>query len=261
MIRIRGGSGLGDSLYVRPVAEQFVRAGRQVTVMSDYPEVFSGAALRVEPFTRSGCNKIAHYSIRRNCPETNQWQDICISAGVENLALSFRWEIKNTLLTRDLLAMAAGKPVVMVNGGRPPMGRADGYAREMLPTRDAFDAALLALEDCFTVEVGKGNEIYPLSADVDLADRTSPADLLDIASISAGLVGQCSFMIPLAEALDKPLLVVWAAQGLISGTEFIRQCTPQKILSKASSRYVMDNWPVEKIEEVAHEFRQSFASR
>lgn len=256
MKRIRGGSGLGDAIYLRPVADHFLKAGHQVVVMSDYREVFHGSNARVEPFTRANCNVVAHYTTRKNCPSTNQWQDIAINAGIEGLALSFKWEVANEVLVKDLQAMAAGKPIVMVNGGRHPMGRADGYARELLPERRAFDAVLAGLEGCFTVEVGKGNELYPLVADCDLSDRTSVSDLLDIASIASGLVGQCSFMIPLAEAFDKPLLVVWAHQGLTSGTEFIRQCTPQKILSKPTSHFVMDDWTDEQIKEAVGAFRQ-----
>jgi hypothetical protein len=63
-------------------------------------------------------------------------------------------------------------------------------------------------------------------------------------------------MIPLAEAFDKPLLVVWASAGLTSGTDFIRLCTPEKILSKASSRWVMDDWPEEQMTEAALAFRR-----
>jgi hypothetical protein len=253
--RVRGGRGLGDALYVRPVAEHFVRAGEQVTVCSDHEDVFIGSGARVERFTRDGCNVVAHYTHGKANPNTNQWQDVCALAGVGDLAMSFKWEIQRPDLVRDLQAMAGGKPIIMVNGGRAPMGRHDGFADEMLPQRSAFDAVLSALSGCFTVEVGKGAELYPLTADVDLADRTTVADLLDIATISAGLVGQCSFVIPLAEAFDKPLLCVWAARGLVSKTEFIRLCTPQKILSKPSSRFVMDDWQADRIAEASHAFR------
>lgn len=254
MISIRGGRGLGDALYVRPVVEHFVRLGEQVAVRSDYADVFVGSGAKVEPFCRPGATVVAHYVSRKQF-QTNQWEDVCISAGVPGLELSFRWEVKNHLLARDLLAMAKGRPIVMVNGGRPPMNRADGFGDEMLPRRAAFDAVLDALREagCFLVEVGKGAELYPLTADVDLADRTTVSDLLDIAWIAHGLVGQCSFMIPLAEAFDKPLLVVWASRGLVSKEPFIRQCRPEKILSKATSRFVMDDWPVEQIQEVARD--------
>ncbi len=258
MKKIRGGSGLGDSIYCRPVAEHFVRAGHRVVVMSNFPQVFIGSGAAVEPFTRLGTNVLAHYTSRKANLDTNQWQDVAINAGAPGIALSFKWEVQNRLLVDDLKAMARGKPIIMVNGGRPPMDRTDGYGIEMLPRREAFDTVLAALEGCFTVEVGKGTELYPLTADVDLNGRTSPADLLDIASVASGLVGQCSFMIPLAEALDKPLLCVWAAKGLVSRTLYIQQCTPQKVLSKPSSRWVMDDWSEQRIQEAAHAFRDLF---
>ncbi|MBI3150073.1 MAG: hypothetical protein HYZ17_16335 [Betaproteobacteria bacterium] len=253
-MRIRSGSGLGDSIYLRPVVDYYVRKGHQVVAMSNFPDIFIGSGAKVEPFTRNNTNVLAHYTAGKARAGTNQWQDICHSARVGDLPLSFKWEIQRPELVRDLKAMARGKPIIMINGGRHPMGRKDGFGDEMLPRRAAFDAALAALGDCFTIEVGQGAELYPLTADVDLADRTSVADLLDIAAIASGLVGQCSFMIPLAEAFDKPLLCVWAAKGLISKTEFIRLCTPQKILSKPSSCYVMDDWPAERIQETARAF-------
>ncbi len=256
MLRLRGGRGLGDALYVRPVAEHFVRRSEEVRVCSDYRDVFEGSGAYVEPFARTGCNVVAHYVSRKQYAETNQWQDVCISAGAPpDLALSFRWEPQNQRLIRSIRAAADGRPIIMVNGGRPPMARADGFANDMLPRREAFDAVLAALKEqgCFLVECGKGLELYPLTADMDLADRTSVSDLLDIAWIAGGLVGQCSFMIPLAEAFDKPLMVVWASKGLESREQFIRLCTPQKILSKPTSSYVMDNWPIEQIAEAARD--------
>lgn len=257
MKRIRGGSGLGDSLYVRPVAEYFVRAGEQVTVMSDYADVFINSGVTVQPFRRDTCNVVAHYTRGKDNPNTTQWTDVCTSAGVGDLALSFAWAVRNQALMGKLTARAAGRPIIMVNGGRPPMGRADGYAAEMLPAQRAFDAVLGALSDCFIVEVGKGNENYPLKADYNLSDRTAVSDLLDIATIARALVGQCSFMIPLAECFDKPLLAVWSVRGLVSSTPYIRQCTPCKLLSKPTSSYVMDDISDEGLQAATREWFHS----
>lgn len=258
MKHVRGGSGFGDSIYVRAVAEHLLRQGNRVRVRSDYPEVFAGLQVDVERFVRDpSCNVIAHYSGRKEAAGTNQWQDICITAGVGEIPLAISWQITNRPLVSAIKARADGRPIIMVNGGRPPMGRTDGYGYEMLPAREAFYAAQDALRDCFMVKVGKGPELYPLAADLDLSGETTPAEAMDVAYISKGMLGQCSFMIPLAEALDKPLVVVWAAAGLTSGTQFIRLCTPQKILSKETSHFVMDDWQPEQIAEaVRGAFRQ-----
>lgn len=254
-MRIRGGAGLGDAIYIRPIAEHFVRAGEKVTVCSGYPEVFLGSGAAVEPFDRFNIQVLAHYVNGKRDTTTNQWQDICKSAGV-SVPLRFNWQVRNPQLLEAIKTDAAGRPLILVHGGRTPMGRTDGFGAELLPKRDAFTAALAALKGCFLVRVGKGADLYPLPVDVDMNGGTSVSDLLDMATICAGVVGQCSFAIPLAEVFDKPLLVVWAAHGMQSNMHpYIRAITPQKVLSKPTSRFVVDDWPVEKIHEAARTFR------
>lgn len=255
MKRIRGGSGLGDSIYQRPIVDYFVRRGEGVTVCSDYPDVFDGSDARVEPFGKNNINVLAHYVLGKNNSATNQWQDICASARVGDLDLYIDWPTKNFGLVNKLRDMAAGRAIIVVHGGRVPMARTDGFGKELLPEKAAFDATLAALPGCFTVRVGKGADLYPLDVDLDLNGSTSVSDLLDLGGLCDGLIGQCSYVIPLAEAFNKPLLCVWAAAGMHHQRHpYIQQITPQKVLSKASSAFVMDDWPAEKIEEAARSF-------
>lgn len=255
-MRIRGGAGLGDAIYIRPIAEHFVRAGEKVTVCSGYPDVFLGSGAAVEPFDRFNIQVLAHYVGGKRDTTTNQWQDICRSAGV-SVPLRFDWQVRNPQLLEAIKADAGGRSLVLVHGGRTPMGRTDGFGKELLPQKSAFDAALGAVGDsCFLVRVGKGADLYPLDVDVDLNGSTSVSDLLDIASICDGVIGQCSFAIPLAEVFDKPLLVVWAAHGMQSNMHpYICQITPQKVLSKPTSSFVVDDWTVDAIQEAARTFR------
>lgn len=249
MKRIRGGSGLGDSLYLRPICDQFAKLG-PVTALSDYPDVFIGSGIKVEPFRRHSFDVVAHYVGGKNQPATSIWDDVCESAGVKT-ELRFNWVVRNEELVRDLRGWADGRPFILAHGGREPMGRKDKFGRELLPTREAFAATLAALSDCFIVGIGKDEPIYPLSVHKDLHGKTSVSDLLDLAASCDGIVGQCSFAIPLAEIFDKPFLGVWASSGLASREPFIRTITPQKMLTKLSSRYVMDDWPQAQIIEMA----------
>lgn len=253
MNRIRGGRGLGDSLYIRPIAEHFVRQGRRVTVLSDYPDVFIGAGVKVEAFNRNDANIVAHYVSRKTKPGTNQWQDVCMSAGV-SVPLRFDWTVRNTALVAALKQKAAGRPIIVVHGGRAPMGRTDGFGRDLLPAKAAFDAALAALHGCFTVQIGNAPQIYPLAAELSLNGSTSVADLLDIGSVCDGVVAQCSFAVPLAEVFDKPLLAIWSSRAAKSNTLFICQTTPEKVLSAPKDRFVMDDWPAERVAELARAF-------
>lgn len=255
MKRIRGGSGLGDALYVRPIAEYFIRQGEKVTVCSDYADVFAGSGAIVEQFGRTNISVLAHYTQGKSDPSTTQWQDVCRSAGV-TVPLQFDWAVKNQKLVDDLRAKAEGRPIMVVHGGRAPMGRTDGFGAELLPDRRAFDAVLSELRDCYLVRIGKGTQLYQLPVNIDLNGGTSVTDLLDVASICDGMAAQCSFAVPLAEVFDKPLLAIWSARGLCASHAYVKTITPQKILSKPTSRFVMDDWSDEKIQGAAHAFRQ-----
>lgn len=254
MNKIRGGRGLGDALYIRPIAEALVKSGGPVVALSDYADVFNGSGARVEPFNRNGGNIIAHYVHGKQNPHTTQWQDVCRSAGI-TVPLRFEWKTRTTVLLDGLREQAAGRPIIIVHGGRAPMDRMDGFGMELLPEKSAFHAALNALDDCYLVQVGKAPQIYPLPTHVDLNGSTSVADLLDIASICDGIVAQCSFAIPLAEVFDKPLLAIWSAKAAKSATEFIALTTPKKVLSSPRDTYVMDSWTAKNIREVVREFR------
>ena len=252
MKRIRGGSGLGDSVYLRPIVDHFVRTDEVVQVCSDYPDIFIGSGADVQPFGRNNINVLGHYVAGKSNPNTNQWQDVCNAAHVGALELKFEWQVINWSLVDDLRTQAGGRSIVLIHGGRAPMGRTDGFGAELLPDCRAFNAALFALKECLTVQVGKADQIYRLKADVDLNGATSVSDLLDIASICDGWLAQCSFAVPLAECFDKPLLAVWASRGLAPGRHaYIQQITPQKVLSKPTSHFVVDDWPTHKIREAA----------
>jgi hypothetical protein len=252
--RIRGGRGFGDALYVRPITEFFVKAGNRVTVMSDYTDVFRDSGVTVEPFNRNRIDVTAHYTTGKHNPRTTQWQDVCRSAGVQT-PFSFTWNIRGRALLDRVLGEAKGKPIILVNGGREPMNRIDGFGRSLLPERCVFDNLLSCFGDCFTVRIGKGRAIYPVKCDLDLSDATKVADVLDLAQIAAGVIGQCSFAIPLGEVFDKPVLVLWSYRIEKSPQPFIACMTPRKLLSKPSSAFVRDDAGVKGIEDAAAEFR------
>ena len=251
--RIRGGRGFGDAIYVRPIAEYFARLEYRVTVMSDYADVFIGSGVEVEPFNRDRINVTAHYTLGKHDPRTTQWQDVCRSAGVET-PFCFTWSLRGSALLDQVIGKAKGKPIILVNGGREPMNRIDGFGRSLLPERCVFDHLLSCFGDCFTVRIGKGRAIYPVKCDLDLSDATKVADVLDLTQIAAGVIGQCSFAIPLGEVFDKPVLVLWSHGIEKSPHPFIACMTPAKLLSKPTSAFVRDDVGVKGIEQAAAEF-------
>lgn len=253
MRRIRGGRGLGDSIYLRPFVDHFLRRGEQVTVLSEYPEIFAGLQCTVDRFdrSRSKWNVLAHYTRGKAVPSTTQWEDICNSAGVA-LPLAITWTCRNPALVQELRAMAKGRPIVLVHAGRTH----EWAGTALLPKPEAFAAVLAGFRDCFTVAIGKGARRYSVPVSLDMQDRTSVSDLIDLAQDCAAIVGQCSYAVPLAEVFDKPLIGVWAADGMkASQHPFVRQVTPRKVLSKPSSMAVIDDWSDAQIRVEVDAFR------
>jgi len=255
-MRIRGGSGLGDSVYIRPVAEYFIQQGIDVTVMSNYGPLFDGSGASVKPFKKYDIDVIAHYASHRRRQETNQFQDVCETAGIPQIPLTFSWTVSDQQKIDAIRELAAGRKIILVHGGREPLGRGDGLGLDMMPRQQAYQRLLDELADCFTVRIGMGKHFYNLQTSIDLVDKTGIAELVDLFRVCDGVVTQCGNPIPLAECFDKPVLVLFGAAGLNSGHPIIRLVTPAKVLCKPSSTYAVDDWNVEKIKDAVSGFRQ-----
>lgn len=243
MIRIRGGSGLGDSLYVQAIARYLVGQGERLEVCSDWPDVFRPlrSAVTVSPFRRREIDRLAHYAGRRAIAGTTQFEDCCLSAGVpRTTALQLDWQIDEELRLHRLIDRPA---IIAVQLPRAPMGRTDGYGRDLLPDCGVLQRIIYRLvRDAAIIQVGAGEPLYHFTGvDLDFANCTTVPELLDIAAQVDGFVGYPSFVIPLAESLGKPALIVWSRAGLRSAREPVRQMTPQKLLHGPLSRFVIDD--------------------
>jgi hypothetical protein len=258
---IRAGSGLGDSLYLQSVARHLAARGEQLLVRSDFPDVFRPLAgkVAVAPFTRLGVDIVAHYTTRKGSPGTDQFQDACINAGIrEQVELRLDWQVQNRALVDRVQRQAAGRPIVCLQLARAPMARTDGFGKELLPDCRVIQRIVDRVgEGAFVVLVGSGQSLFKFEGvGLDLSGQTSVADLIDVASIASGFVGYVSFIVPLAESLGKPALLVWSARGLRAPLRYVRQVTPQKVLHGQTCSWVMDDWEEKKLAEAVDAFRR-----
>lgn len=234
MLSIRGGSGLGDALYLQSVARYLVELGHSVEACCNWPEVFLplGDRVRVTGFRRTSIDRLAHYSMRRQYA-TTQWEDVCISAGIPtDTPLRLDWE-RTGVFVNDVIDRAAGKPIVLVQMPRAPFARKDGYGEELLPDCNVIQRVIDALSDCFVVQIGLGMPVFAFERlSLDLKNRTSVSDLIDLAQACDGFVGPVSFIVPLAESLEKRVLLIWSRRGLHSKHEPVRRITPTKIIHR-----------------------------
>ncbi len=253
---------MGDGMYVRAVCEHLAKTHSDITACTNYPELFDGTGIGTAPFSRQNIDRLAHYSARKAKTDSCQWDDVCDAAQIPRIPLKIAHQVRNRAMIERLRIFADGKPMILVHGGRVPMGRTDGFGKELLPNVEAFGAVLEALHDCFLIQIGNAEQVYALDCDITLNGSTTVTDLLDLGLACDGVVAQCSFAVPLAEVFDKPFLAVWAARGMAMGVHpYIRAIKPAKILSKPTSLHVVDDWTPEKIRGVACGFRFLVGSR
>lgn len=212
-----------------------METGRRPQVCTPFPDLFRPIAGMIDlaPYRRVNVDRVAHYISRKSNPATDQFVDCCISAGIDEIVdLWLDWVPSNLRLLARL--KKSGKPVVIVQMPRHPMGRTDGYGLELLPDCAVIQRAIDQIGDrAFKVQVGQGEPLHRFSGlDLDLANSTSVTDLIDVAYGCDGALGYCSFIVPLAESLFKPALLVWARKGMRSGNPFIRSIVPSKIIHR-----------------------------
>ncbi len=239
MKRIRGGRGLGDTLYVRGVVELL---GKKVQVCSDFPELFSDLDVETDVFSRHNINYLAHYCKRKE-ENTNQWEDCCIQAGIDPAPLRFSWVGNDDF-----------KGATIIASPRIPMNRKDGFGKEILPDKDAFQQICESIGGP-RILVGE-KPVFPVPHDVDLTGKTSVTDLMDMGYSCDRLVGQCSWIIPLAEGFNKPLLAIWSHRIEESEHQYVRRIYPRKILSGERSEFLYDDWDEAHIDQAVFDFSQ-----
>lgn len=266
---IRGGSGLGDALYLQAVARHLLGRGERLEVCCDWPEVFAplarryGERLVLAPFRKHRIERLATYAMRRGVAGSDQFQDCCIQAGIaEPVELKLDWQPSNSPLSDGVeLYARQHRPLLLVALPRTPFGRrSDGYGLEFLPEFALIQRVILRLRaaGATVVQVGRGAPLYRYAGlDFDLANVTSVSELLDLAAVADGMLGQCSFFVPLAESLAKPALLVWSRRGLNSANRIIRQLTPAKVLHAPSSAFVIDDCHELELESAVDAFHRA----
>jgi hypothetical protein len=241
---------------MQSVVRHLLDCGQELQVCTDYPEVFLPVKDRVsfDAFSRHNIDILAHYTTRKKDQTTTQWEDVCSTAKIPVVDLRLDWTVQNVRLTETI---DRTRPLFAVLIPRAPMGRKDGFGKELLPKGDVIQKLINGLN---TVQVGSGKPLYDLSVTVDMTNKTSITDMIDIVSVCDGVIGYPSFMIPLAESLNKPGLFVWAREGLNAKGWFVRAITPDKLLHKPN-HFIVDDWSQHSIDEVMAEFLSVFDKR
>lgn len=251
MKAIRCGRGLGDSIYLESVVRHLIeKTGEKYLVASDWPDVFKplGDSVKVVPFRRQNIDILAHYASRKKYPQYTQFRDCCINAGIqEEVELRLDWKP----------TWGISEPFILVGLPRSPMGRTDGFGAEILPDCRVIQKVIDRYRGKYTiVQIGAGEALHKFDGiDIDLANKTSVSELLDLFHGCSGVIGYVSFVLAAAEAMHKPAFMVWSRAGLNSKDEYIRKITPRKIIEHPhSTKFVIDDCTEQELEDAALAF-------
>jgi hypothetical protein len=255
---IRGPSGLGDAIYVNSIAQEFLKFNTNVAIRTKYQDVFKYLPVKTVPYSKGGGDREFNYGGRsRQRNDTNQWQDLLIAARLDqNTPMHTKWELTNHELADKIRTSADGRPVMVLSMPHRIFGdRQDDYGQEIQPNWKRFIAILReAHKKYYIVQIGRGHICYRFDdIDLDWANRTSVSDVMDFGIIGDFFLGQCGFIIPLAEGMDKPLFTIFSANCLASKDPFLNNITGKKVLSGKKSHWSFDN--LKHDEEIIEKFK------
>lgn len=239
MLILHGSLGLGDAIYMWPLVKHYTSIRNDVVVVTRYPELFCTLDCQtVAPENVLDCR----CSARTKELDTNVFEDTFITAG---LSIRPPLEIKRFWDVRKYKTI---KPVCIIRTPSFPV-QGDATSRCMVPHFHVYQKIINAYRDrVYFVSIG-----WPLNIgfklDVDL-DLTGIKDLREyLGAIDGGdiVISQPGHCVPIAEALNKPLLAIFANAGLRSEEKRYKYTTPSKILTRQKSRWIADIDPIEQI--------------
>lgn len=249
-IEIRGPSGIGDAIYMNSIVQEFARRYDKVLMRTKYPEIFKYCE-RVEPikFTKGGADKEFNYGGKRRADQTTtQWQDLLMTAGLP-LSVPYKtaWKIHNKDIENEIRQKTKEKKIFVLSVPHTPFDRLDKFGLSLIPNYKKFIPVLSYAKEnnYFIIQIGKGKCLYDFGnlIDLDLKNKTTISGIMDLGMIGDVFLGQCGFILPLAEGYKKAVFIILARKGLNSNTEFLRNITGKKVCSTDKSFWVADDQP------------------
>lgn len=235
-IRIKSASGLGDTIYIYPVARHLLDSGfKNITVMTNYPDVFQDLPVKTIKHTKDWATYKISYAGAKRKKETDQYQDVLIAAGIPiSTPLEIPWEIRNNEIVEHVRKRAKGKKIALISTPYTIFGREDEWGKEYRIDYRKYDEFLSLLRDeYFIVSTGTKEPIYLLNnVDMSMVRKTSVSDLLDLVYDSDTCVYQVGHMLPICEALNKRSFCFFSAVGMSLDNQFLRTITPSKVIHK-----------------------------
>lgn len=247
-MRIRGARGLGDAVYVYPIAKHFIDKGVKVEVMTRYPEIYNTLDCEcIDRYIGPKPDIDCRYGPRYPNQETNMWEDTLIQAGLQNenieLKIAYDWS--------EVFKFPTQKKICLIKTPCYAQGKDNGMTACLLPKLEVFQKIIDEFKDqCYFVMAGLKNtlEFEFKGIDEDLSHIDKIPRLVALVDQSDIVLTPSSHFVSFAEGLDKKLMIGFAQTGIDSQVSFYRWSTPAKVITKPNtSDAFIDSEPITRI--------------
>jgi len=240
VITINAAKGLGDAIQLRAIVLHLVRRGDTVMVFTRWRELFEDLPVIVKPLSDVTGDEDWHHAkpcLHCRMPWAQNLDQFTMSAlqsGIEEpVELRVDWKPKNLKLRRRVIDAANGRKVMVYQ----PLKKTKNENQELLrPNADAYDGFIARTEfnDYFRVRIGSPATVDPSAApyDLDLLGKTSVTDVFDVASVTDLFFSETSYLPLLAQAMDKPVVCMFARKGIASGRNLVGNIRPERMFHK-----------------------------
>jgi hypothetical protein len=232
MLTLRGAGGLGDAVYMYPVLKYYLEQGKQVEILTKYPEVYTELkkkGLIITDRYAKQPDRECRYASRYPIQETTTYQDTLILAGIDKyLPLEMEHKFQKPFKFNTTKKICVIRTLIL-----PMKQRGDESC--LIPNGTHFQAIIDAYKDklYFVLAGNKNIYKYKLSGiDLDLTDTLNIYELFQLINQSDICLSQSCFFVPFAEVLNKKSFVIFSAEGFKSTIKFYPHITPKKVINK-----------------------------
>ncbi len=250
ILRLKGPSGLGDSIYSYPIIKYFIEKKFDVEILTRYKDIFKNLDCKVRPYFYFNDDIDFNYVPRKFHKRTSQFEDMCILSGItKKIKLEINYEGKRKFKTK--------KKICVIQRPYWPMNELEKRV-ELVPDYSQIQKLIINNQDYYYVMVGVKNSLdFEIKGIDETIEKTSIDDLFKIINASDMVITQIGWTIALAEILNKKIFVIFSVNGLESDNWFFNTITPKKVITKQTSSYCIDNWTNEKINKKFQELKCS----
>jgi hypothetical protein len=247
---LRGAGGFGDSIYMYPVLKYFLKKGETVEILTKYPDIYAPLrklGLIISDRYSKAPDTECRYAPRYSIQVTTTYQDTLILSGAPP-SLPFTIEFEHP----KEFAFSTNKKICVIRKPTMPMkGKSGGDI--LIPDCSIIQRLIDKYRnDYYFVLAGnpEGEFNFPLRGiDLDLTEKLTIPEVLQLAFQSDMIITQCGFFIPICETLNRRCFILFSDKGMKSNYKFSPHITPRKVINNYSAvNFAIDNEPFANID-------------